>query len=305
MKNIAIIIPVYNEEKNIIQLCETLNTHLNKISTIVFDYIYVNNGSTDKTREKLDILYKKEDKVKVINLSRNFGKENSMLAGLTYVSDKYDAAIIVDGDLETPPEYINEMVEKWLEGYKLVLTYRNNRDKKIIDNIAKMYYKVYNNFVSNKINNDALDFQLMDKDIINVYINMPEQTRFLKGITAFIGYKTYTIPVDMNKRSHGKSKFSGFKNLFLYGLDGLFSNTVIPLKLSMILGTILMFVGTINTIIQLIIPQKATILNVVLTINLIFGGIIIFILGIIGYYLSLVYLEVQQRPKFIIDEKKE
>lgn len=302
MKRISIIIPCYNEEGNIDKLIQSLNKELKK--GYKYEYLFINDGSQDKTLAKIK-KHTKDKKVKYLDFSRNFGKEAAILAGLDYATG--DAAIIVDADLEMPIRYVNDMIGLWEEGNKLVLTYRSNRRSNLKSKLAQKYYKVFNKMSDTKILIDAMDFQLMDREVVDVIVKFRERTRFFKGISGFIGYDYAVIPVKSVVRQHGKSKFSGFGTLFNYGFQSLATYSDVPLRIAIkiggfvaVLAVAFLLYTIINTLVNGIsVNGYASLMSVLL---FMFAFILLF-LGIIGYYLSLMYNEIKARPNYIIKDQ--
>lgn len=302
MKNIDIIIPCHNEEGNIRRFLEEFDKIV-KMEGYIFEFIFVNDGSKDKTIDILKEEAKNNDKVKVIHFSRNFGKEAAMLAGLDYA--KGDASIIVDADLEMPLHYILEMLEAWEKGYKLVLTYKANRKKGLSSSLASKFYDVYNKLGDSNILKDALDFQLMDREIVSIISRMREKSRFLKGLTGYLGFDYYVIAVDVVARTSGKSSFSGFRTLFGYAFKSLTAHSVIPLRVAINIAGIIGFISFIYMIYifskTIIVGKQVDGYASTIVIMLFLFSIVLFILGIMGYYLGKVYNEVKNRPNYIVD----
>lgn len=302
-KIVNIIIPCYNEEKNIKILYKELEKTLIENNNITFNYVCINDGSTDKTLEKL----KEIKKIHTINFSRNFGKESAILAGLDY-SDFADAAIVIDADLQMPVNIINELVQKWNEGYKLVLTTRKSRKKGFKQYLAKKYYTIYNNITNLKIEQNALDYQLMDKNVIKIITSYREYNRFFKGISGEIGFKRYVIDVEMIDRVHGDSSFNSIGILFSYAMKSIFIHSKKPLLISIYFGFFASITGFIYSIYiildTLINGNKVPGYSSIISFLLIFFGIVLLVLGIIGYYVGLIYDETKNRPRYIIDEKE-
>lgn len=301
-KLISLVIPVYNEEGNIKRLITSLNQQL-PLDVYEFEYILVNDGSKDNSLQILK-KYQNDSHVKIINFSRNFGKEAAILAGLDHTSG--DASIIIDADLEMPISYIDEMLMFWQEGYKLVFTYRSNRKTNFKSNMASKYYDVFNKMSDHDIIKDALDFQLMDKSVVKTITSMRERNRFLKGITGFIGYNYKAISVEIVDRESGKSSFGNFSTLFSYTLNSFVIHSNVPLKISIIIGTILSFFSFIFPIFNIVSALSgdntgngyASLMSVILFMFV----IVLLFLGIVGYYIGFFYEEVKRRPN-LVDEK--
>lgn len=300
MKKISIIIPCYNEQDNILIIYNQLEKLRKKID-VDFDYIFVNDGSKDLTSSKIQEI-SSDIRVKLLDFSRNFGKEAAILAGLDYTTG--DAAIVIDADLQMPVHYLNDMIKYWMEGYKLVLTYKKSRRVGLKSYLAKKYYHVYNKITNVEILPDALDFQLMDKEVVNIFVNFREKKRFFKGITGLVGFDYKSISVEIDDRVHGSSNFSSFKQLFSYAITSLAPNSTVPLIISIYIGFITAFIGVIfmgYTIFDVLINNNTgSGYGTIVSLLLFFFGMILIILGVIGYYIGMIYEEVKQRPNYII-----
>lgn len=305
MELISLIIPCHNEEGNIVKLMDSFTKTLVDLS-VNFEYIFVNDGSNDRTIDIIDQLASEQDNIKIIDFSRNFGKEAAILAGLDYCVG--DAAIIIDADLQMPVKYIIDFIEQWRKGNKLVLSFKQNRSKGFKSYLASKYYDVFNRISETQILKDALDFQLMDREVIDVICSMRERSRFFKGITGFIGYDYQVIPVEIENRVSGNSDFSGLSGLFSYAFKSFAIHSDVPLKIAIKVGAIIASISFIYLFYILFDTLKngnptdgyaSTI-----TIMLFMFSIIILFLGIIGYYLGLVYNELKQRPNYIIKNSK-
>lgn len=302
MKKIDIIIPCYNEEENINLLFSELNNIIKDLS-YDFEYIFINDGSTDNTVAKIKEL-QPSNRVKLLDFSRNYGKESAILAGLD--NSTGDAAIIIDADLQMPVSYIIDMIEKWENDVKLVLTTKSRRPHGLKSLLAKKYYKVHNSVTKTNILQDALDFQLMDRQVVESLLLFREKTRFFKGITGTIGYDYEVIQIEIEERKNGASSFSSFNSLFSYAFVGIAANSTLPLILSIyagILVSICSFIYIIFLILQTIVfgidvPGYSSTISFISF----FSGLILIILGIIGYYIGLIYEETKARPSYIIHE---
>lgn len=306
MKKINFVIPCHNEEGNISLFIKSANEILNH-EKYYFTYTFVNDGSKDNTLQELKEIAKDNKNIKILNFSRNFGKESAILAGLDY-SLKYDATIIIDADLEMPLQYANEMLNFWEQGKKLVVSYRDNRKTGAIKGkLANKFYVIYNKMSDNDIVENALDFQLMDKMIVREIVRFREYNRFFKGITGYIGYEREIIGVSMEERINGTSSFGSFFRLTTYAIKGIAVHSTVLLLLSMLMGIILAFVGAIYFV--YIILDKIFFTNAVdgwaslMCMILLFSGVVLISLGIIGYYLGLIYSEVKQRPIYLIQDE--
>lgn len=299
---LSIIVPCYNEEKNLDDLINGFD-HLLFSMGLEYEYVLVNDGSTDGTIGKLLELSKKNIYVKVVDFSRNFGKEAAILAGLDYCSG--DAAIIIDADLQMPIKYIKDLYELWKQGNKLVLTYKVNRKSGLRSLFSSKYYDFYNGISEAPILKDALDFQIMDRQVIDVICSFRERSRFFKGITGYIGYNYKVIPIEIVDRKEGESRFS-VKNLFEYAFISMFIHSDAPLKIIIKIGIFISFAAFIYMLYVLI---RTIVIGVevsgyasTMIIMLFMFGLIFLVLGVMSYYIGLIYNEVKNRPNYIVDE---
>ena len=210
MKKISIIIPIYNEEESLLFFYERIKNVINNNKNYAYELIFINDGSYDNSNKLLLNLYKKDKNIKILNLSRNFGKEVAMSAGIDYA--RGDAAVIIDSDLQDPPELIPDLIKKWEEGYDVVYAVRKKRKgetflKKIT---ALLFYESINKFTKIKIPKNTGDFRLIDKIVINALRELPEQNRFMKGLFSWVGYKQIGIYYNRDPRYGGRSKWNYF-----------------------------------------------------------------------------------------------
>ena len=302
---LSVIIPMYNEADGLGVLFARLMPILQSV-TANWEIICVNDGSKDGTLEALREWNRQDARVRLISLSRNFGKEAALTAGLNHAFGK--AVIPFDADLQDPPELIPEMVEKWRQGYKVVLATRRTRhgDGWIKRQSATLYYKLMRNMHIDMPENTG-DFRLMDQKVVEIIRLLPERTRFMKGIFAWVGFSTTRVLFDRKERAVGSSKLSAI-SLIRLAKDGIFSFTTFPLRLTTYLGILIStvsFAYALWLIVRVLyegadVPGYASIMAAVLCM----GGVQLICLGILGEYLGRVYRETKQRPIFIIEEKQ-
>lgn len=305
-RKISLVIPCYNEEKNIpLFYKECMKAYSN--SKYQFELVFVNDGSKDNTIKELKKLIKEKTfTIKIINFSRNFGKEAGMYAGLKNTTGDYVA--IIDADLQQKPELILPMIEKLEENeeYDCVCYYQEKRiEGGIISFFKKTFYKTIEKLSEIKFVNGASDFRLFRRYVVDAILSLPEKNRFSKGIFSWIGFNTCYLPYIPEERANGKSNFN-FKGLVKYALSGILSFSVAPLRLatySGLLFSLLSFIYLIIVIIQKLVftidvPGYATLIACILLI----GGLILFGLGIIGEYIARIYMEVKDRPIYITKE---
>ncbi|NTU87054.1 MAG: glycosyltransferase family 2 protein, partial [Chlorobiaceae bacterium] len=232
---VSIVTPFYNESEGVESFFVTLTRTLDLVPQVKFEFIFVDDGSRDKTLDKLIFLSQIDSRIIVIELSRNFGKEAALSAGLDYASG--DAVIPIDSDLQDPPELIPALIETWLQGYDVVLAKRTDRssDSLLKRSTAKMFYWVHNLLSGIKIPENVGDFRIMDRIVIDALKEFPERQRFMKGLFAWSGFRTTSIEFTREKRAEGFTKYSIWK-LWNLALEGITSFSTAPLKVWTYLG---------------------------------------------------------------------
>jgi len=303
MKSIDIIVPCYNES-------EVLDIFFNEITKIIseikeynFNLIFVDDGSSDSTYDIIDDYSKKNSYVKYISFSRNFGKESAMYAGLKNSTGDY--VLIMDADMQNPPTLIPQMIKGVEEGYDCCAAHRATRDgdPALRTFFTRKFYGLTNKISEVNMPDGAGDFRLMNRNMVNAVIAMSEVQRFSKGIFSWVGFKTKWIKFDNVERAAGKTKWSFWK-LFTYALDGITAFSTFPLKIASFVGAIVSsssFIYLLYIIIKTIIIGKETPgYASLVTLILFIGGIIILSCGILGEYIAKIYMEVKNRPIYII-----
>jgi polyisoprenyl-phosphate glycosyltransferase len=301
---LGIIVTMLDEEEVAQLFFERITPILQNI-TENYEIICVDDGSTDSTLEILKTNNKRDQRIKVIQLTRNFGKELALTAGLDYSTAK--AVIPIDADLQDPPELIPELVEKWRDGFDVVLAQRSNRQSDTLFKrlTASLFYKIVN-FVSDiPIPVNSGDFRLIDRRVVDTLGQFPERTRFMKGLLAWPGFSQTSITYTRAKRAKGVTKW-GFWRLWNLGLEGIFSFSTLPLRLWMYFGFLLGLFSGVYILVILIrvflfgidVPGYASIIVAILF----FSGINMIGMGIIGEYLGRVFNEVKRRPLYIVDK---
>lgn len=301
---LSLIVPCYNEEENLESLFQRLESVLKPIK-ITYEIICINDGSKDNTFQCLLDYHNQNPLIKVVNFSRNFGKEAAVTAGLEFANGK--AIIPIDADLQDPPELIAELLEKWREGYEVVYGVRRSRDgeswlKKFT---ANNFYRVIGKISSVEIPADTGDYRLLDRQVVEVLKKMPERNRFMKGLFSWVGFKQTAVYFDRLPRKKGKSSFNYWK-LWNFALDGITSFSSIPLKIWGYFGII---ISTISLIYGSFLVLKTIILGIdvpgyasTIVIILFLGGIQLITLGVIGEYIARIYEEVKARPIYLVRE---
>ena len=307
-KLITILVPAYNEQEVLHLLYDRLVKLMNENTGYDFEILLVNDGSKDKTFEIMQELREKDKRFCYLNLSRNFGKEIAMIAGLDYC--KGDAVVIIDADLQDPPELIPEMIKYWEEGYDDVYAKRKSREgetwlKKFT---SKMYYKVLQGFTRIEIQKDTGDFRLLDRRCVEALKSMRENQRYTKGLFSIIGYNKKEILYDRDPRAAGQTKWN-YGKLIDLSIDGITSFTTSPLRWAAILGIMISGVSFIYMI-YIIIKTLATGIDVpgyasLMVVILFLGGIQLIFLGIIGEYLGRTFNESKHRPLYFIERYNE
>jgi glycosyltransferase involved in cell wall biosynthesis len=302
-RKISLVCPFYNEENVIDSFYYSLSDVLSKIHNITFEVICIDDGSSDQTIEKLKKIQQKNNAYKIIELSRNFGKEAAITAGLDFATG--DAVIPIDSDLQDPPALIPEMIEKWLEGAEVVLAKRVNRDSDSLlkRQTAKIFYKIFNHISTIQLIDNVGDYRLLDKVVVNAIKKLDERNRFMKGIFSWVGFKTEIIQYTRPKRLDGNSKFTPIK-LWSLALDGITSFSTVPLKIWLYIGSSISLISFIygSYIIYLTIVNKVSVPGYasILVSILFLGGLQLTGIGILGEYISRMFVETKKRPIYII-----
>lgn len=305
METIALIIPCFNEEASIPIFYEEVTKVLTK-SGFSYEILFINDGSTDHTLDIIQGLSKKDDAIKYLSFSRNFGKEAAMYAGFCNVNGDYVA--VMDVDMQDPPSLLPEMIKiLQTEEYDSVATRRISRvgEPPIRSFFAKKFYQIIHKISDADIVDGARDFRLMKKEMVNAIVAMGEYNRFSKGIFGWVGFRTYWLPYQNVERVAGNSKWSFWK-LFKYAIDGIINFSQAPLSIASWGGISMTFFAFLMTI--FIVLRKVLYGNAVagwaslVCIMIFIGGLQLFCLGIIGQYIAKIYLETKHRPHFIISD---
>lgn len=306
MNRITIIIPCYNEEEVIDMFYPAVQTHVEKISDCRFNYIFVNDGSRDETLSKLRELSATHDDVAYISLSRNFGKEAAIMAGIDFADG--DAVIIMDADLQHPPDKISEMIKWWRAGYDDVCGKRINRPgETLLKRVcANIFYFVMKKFsTSYEFQRNVGDFRLLDRRCTEVLKLMRENQRFSKGLFTWIGYHKKEFPFEVQPRAAGNTTWNFF-SLFNLAIKGMTSFTTVPLRLMTFLGITVSFGAMLYMIfvlsMALLYGDPVAGYPTLMTVMLFLGGIQILSLGIIGEYLGQIFHESKHRPIYLVEE---
>ena len=305
MKTVTIIVPCYNEESNIDLLYDRLKKLTDSLPNYEFQILLVNDGSKDNTLFKMQELHETDKTVSYLSLSRNFGKENAMLAGLDYAEG--DAVILMDADLQDPPELIPQMLAEWEKGYDDVYARRRSRagETWLKKATAHWYYRILRKFADIDIPADVGDFRLLDRQAVDALCSLRERQRYTKGLFSWIGYNKKELLFDRDPRAAGNSKMNFFK-LFGLAVDGITSFSVAPLRLASVLGLI---ISTVAFLYLLFVIIKTLLFGdpvagypSMISIILFMGGIQLIVLGIIGEYVGRIFNEAKGRPEYLVNE---
>jgi dolichol-phosphate mannosyltransferase len=298
---------MYNEEDVIAETYSRLTRVMENFGES-YEIIFINDGSKDRTREMLLEICKADTRVKLIDFARNFGHQVAITAGMDYAAGQ--CMVIIDGDLQDPPELIPDMVRLWREGNDVVYGKRISRQgetffKKMT---AKVFYRLLNKLTDVDIPVDTGDFRLIDRRVCEALKQLPERSRYVRGLMSWVGFKQVAIEFERNERFAGQTKYP-FKKMLKLAMDGIMSFSYKPLKISSYLGTILSFFSFLYFIFVLL--QKIFFPHTtqsgwasLIAVSLFFNGIILLMLGIIGEYIGRIYDEARGRPLYIISELK-
>lgn len=305
MKKISILIPAYNEEAVLDSLYTRLGNLTNDLTNYDFEFLFVNDGSKDKTLQIIRDYAETDHRISYVNLSRNFGKEIAMIAGLDHVTG--DATVIIDADLQDPPELIPEMITYWEEGYDDVFARRKSREgeswfKKWS---SKTFYQILEKLSRVPIQKDTGDFRLLDRRAVDALKEMRESERYTKGMFSWIGFHKKEILYDRDPRAAGETKWN-YSKLFDFAIDGITSFTTAPLRLSTYVGffvSVIAFFYLIAIVIQTVFfGNEIAGYPSTIAIILFLGGVQLLSLGIIGEYIGRIFNETKRRPLYFVEE---
>lgn len=297
---LSVIIPSYNENENIRRTAQTIAGILSD-AAIEYELIFVDDGSRDTTWAEICAAHDRDPCVHGLGFSRNFGKEGAIFAGLK--NARGDCAVVIDCDLQHPPELIPQMYQLWQGGAEVVEAIKRSRGKEGLFHkiFARSFYKMMKS--SSGINLDgASDFKLLDRKVINALNELPERITFFRALSSWVGFTTERVEFDVQPRAAGKSKFS-MKSLFRFALNNITSFTDVPIRLitwvGVIFGIMALVLG-IQTLVKYFCGQAAEGFSTVILLILITGACVLLGVGVIGYYLSKIYEEIKQRPRYIV-----
>lgn len=300
---LSVVLPAYNEEKMIKKAASVIGSILQK-EKIAYELVFVDDGSTDHTWQEIELTGKTDEHVNGLHFSRNFGKESAMMAGLANATG--DCVVVMDCDLQHPPETIVEMYHLWQQGYEVVEGVKRSRGKESIFHklSAGLFYKMISKAVKIDMSR-ASDFKLLDRRAVEALLQMPERNAFFRALSSWIGFRSATVEFDVREREIGESKWST-KALIKYAVSNIVSFSAAPMKLLLftgIFGLLLSVILGIQTLVNYFSGHAVEGFTTVILLILIMGSFILLGLGVIGYYISKIYEEVKCRPRYIISRK--
>ena len=302
---LSVVVPVFNESANIEPLCDRLVPILERVAAS-WEVVFVNDGSEDDTLSAIRARNAAEPRIGAVSFSRNFGKEVAIAAGLDHARGR--AVVIMDADLQHPPEVIERFVARWREGYVMVYGQRTSRadESAVKRGFARLFYRLFDSFTHMHLPEGAGDFRLIDARGVEVLRGLPERSRFSKGLYAWIGFKTIGIPFVVEERRHGATKWS-FRTLFRFAFDGITAFSTVPLRVWTYLGGLISVLAiaaaayfAVRTLLFGV--DVAGYPSLIVSITFL-GGVQLMSLGIIGEYIGRIFAEVKRRPLYVVAER--
>jgi glycosyltransferase involved in cell wall biosynthesis len=299
----SIVVPMYNEEIVIDESYKRLKNVMDSTKEN-YEILFVNDGSTDKTINKIEKICENDEKIKLINFSRNFGHQAAITAGMDLALG--EAIVVIDGDLQDPPEVILNMIEKWKEGYEVVYGKRIKREgetffKKIT---AKLYYRLLKSMTSVDVPVDTGDFRLIDRKVCDALIALPEKNRYVRGLVSWVGYKQTCVEFERQERFAGDSKYP-IKKMIKLAFDGITSLSYKPLVIAGYFGGVAFFVGVVSIVVSIVkdLFNKTKLIDfgMMISINMMMFGVTLGCIGIMGQYIGRIFDESKGRPIYIIE----
>ena len=301
---LSVVIPVLNEETNLPVLYERVAGELQSLECD-FEILFVDDGSTDSSAERIAALHRADGRVKMLSMSRNFGHQAALTAGMDHATG--DAVIAMDADLQHPPDVIRELVLRWKEGYEVVYTVRQTTEAAgpLKRASAKMFYRVFRALSDIDLPANSADFRLLDRRVVEAFRQIRERTRFLRGLVGWAGFRSISVPYQANARLSGQTKYSPTRMIRL-AIDGLVSFSTTPLYVAIYVGGLLALLGVAYLLYALyarfvtgnVVPGWTSLIILVTFV----GGIQLVLMGIIGIYIGKIYEEAKQRPLYLIRE---
>jgi polyisoprenyl-phosphate glycosyltransferase len=303
---VSVVVPCLNEQDGLFETNRRLTAALERMP-FNFEIIYVDDGSTDATSAVLRELQEQDKRIRILQFSRNFGHQMAITAGLEHASG--DAVVIIDADLQDPPEVILEFVEKWNDGYDVAYGVRSDRQGETAFKLwtAKCFYRFISGMSDTKIPLDTGDFRLMDRRVVDALLNMPERDRFVRGMVSWLGFAQVAVPYRREARLTGVTKFSLFK-MARFATDGIVSFSILPLRLATWIGFAasgLALTGVVVALLERILGMEGLVKGWTSTVIavLFIGGVQLICMGIIGEYVGRIYGESKHRPLYVVREK--
>lgn len=301
---LSVVIPVLNEETNLPVLYERVVGELQSLACD-FEILFVDDGSTDSSAERIAALHRADARVKMLSMSRNFGHQAALTAGMDHATG--DAVIAMDADLQHPPDLIRELVLRWKEGYEVVYTVRQTTEAAgpLKRASAKLFYRVFRALSDIDLPANSADFRLLDRRVVEAFRQIRERTRFLRGLVGWAGFRSVPVPYQANARLSGQTKYSPARMIRL-AIDGLVSFSTTPLYVAIYVGGLLSLLGVAYLLYALyarfvtgnVVPGWTSLIILVTFV----GGIQLVLMGIIGIYIGKIYEEAKQRPLYLIRE---
>ena len=304
-KLLSIVIPCYNEEEVIAETIKRLKAFAVDLKNLDVEFIFVDDGSRDQTRALLKSFSALDSRIKIVGFARNFGHQIAVTAGVD--AARGDAVVLIDADLQDPPEVVHEMIKKWEEGYDVVYGTRTERPGESAFKLAtaRLFYRVLNKLSSVPIPLDTGDFRLMSRPVVDVLGAMPERDRFIRGMVSWVGFKQIALPYKRAQRFAGETKYP-LKKMLTFAFDGILSFSSKPLELSLVLGmgiTAVSTLGILGIVAQRIFAGSWVSLElIVLAAVGLMGGLQLLCVGILGQYVGRIYNEMKNRPLYTVQE---
>ncbi|WP_237133059.1 glycosyltransferase family 2 protein [Pseudohongiella sp. O18] len=306
MKQVVIIIPALNEAANIVANLKTIQGHLASVADVSFDLMVVDDGSTDDTAALVRNLAESEPQVKLLSLSRHFGKESAITAGLRAARD-YDAAIVMDSDLQHPPKMIPDMIAHWQQGASVVEAVKESRgnETRMRGTLVKLYYALFNYLTRLSISGDT-DFKLLDQSVVQAYCSLPEHGRFFRGLIKWMNFPSVQLSFDVPESTRKRSAW-GNGALFRYAIASITSFTAFPLQIVTLLGGMTFLLSLViggMALADKLAGRAVDGFTTVILLILLIGSVLMFSVGLIGIYIGRIYDEVKRRPNYLVDQQK-
>ncbi|WP_410499278.1 glycosyltransferase family 2 protein [Chitinibacter sp. S2-10] len=306
MQRLSVVIPCYNEEEVIGETLKRLGEFRATVTDLEVEFIFVDDGSKDRTRELLTAAQQANPEIRVVGFARNFGHQIAVTAGIDAASG--DAVVLIDADLQDPPEVIGEMIALWRNGYHVVYGTRVDRPGESAFKLvtARAFYRVLNRLSDVPIPLDTGDFRLMDRKVVDVLKGMPERDRFIRGMVSWVGFKQVALPYRRAERFAGESKYP-LRKMVRFATDGIMSFSTKPLRLAVTLGLLSSFIallGIINTLVVRLTTEHWVAGWAEIMVAILFlGGVQLLCIGILGEYVGRTYNEIKRRPLYVVQDR--